>query len=184
VIAAPPRTGRRVIRTLIPAPAGPPAHRPVPQVDSDVDAVLGGHARAAVVSLLARSRAEGWRVDLVETAVGGLAGQALLYRSWWAGAQVSRDRAVRAASARALDCAEHGTQIAELERQLHHADGQYRSAERCRRAYVEGLHNLTTALTGLRFRVDAGDPDLPSLGRAVDILAALVAAIEKAARWR
>lgn len=86
---------------------------------------------------------------------------------------VDKDRAVRAASDRALDCGEHGEQIRELEKQLAAIDESYRKADAGRVALVGFLHGIRESVDKLRERQQRGDA-LPSAAEMVDALDALV----------
>lgn len=99
------------------------------------------------------------------------------WKTAWAQGKVDKEREVRAAAARALDCDQHGRAIAELEQQLHSAGRQAAAADRSRSAYLMGLHNLTTGIDALRARLAAGDTTVPTLDVVADKLAAALTEI-------
>lgn len=79
-------------------------------------------------------------VDLV-TYIGFLEDQATH-------ARVDRDRGIREASARALDCADHGEQIKALENQVHHFDQSAARSEAGRLAVLGFLFAVDQFLDG------------------------------------
>jgi hypothetical protein len=79
-------------------------------------------------------------VDLV-TYIGFLEDQATH-------ARVDRDRGIREASARALDCAAHGEEIKALESQVHAFDAAQNRAEKGRLALLGFLHAVDEFLGG------------------------------------
>jgi hypothetical protein len=87
-----------------------------------------------------------------------------------AAVQVDRDRQVRAASARALDCEEHGKDIARLEEQLTHSDKSARQNDAGRVALLGGFFQLEDAITMLRDNIKRGHP-VPELGKVLDVFA-------------
>ncbi|MEO3922690.1 hypothetical protein ABGB07_02225 [Micromonosporaceae bacterium B7E4] len=86
-----------------------------------------------------------------------------------AAVMVDRDRQVRAASARPLDCADHGRVIAELEKQLHYFSTTYRTTDHQRMVLVQGYWQMRDSFEALRKRLADGDEPPP-----VDVLAAAV----------
>jgi hypothetical protein len=89
-------------------------------------------------------------------------------------AGTDRDRGIREANARALDCDDHGRVIKSLEDQVHHSDQSYRRAEAGRIALLGFLHavdELTDGLTDGTLR-----PDFT----VTEMVAALKAAARKA----
>jgi len=83
--------------------------------------------------------------------------------------RVDRDRSVRAASERALDCVEHGKIIVDLEAQVHKCDTARRHTEDARRVLLGLLHQITSTVTAMRTRTKLGEP-LPSGAEFVDVL--------------
>jgi hypothetical protein len=95
----------------------------------------------------------------------------------WAHVMVDKDRAVRAASERALDCTEPGEVIADLEKQAHHFAQQYRATDRARIALVSGVFDLAEFLTAMQVRVKLGEP-IPTAAELVDTLDKVVTKIK------
>lgn len=151
-------------------------------LDHSIGPVWGTDARHAD-DLLRTARAERWHVELVEAAVAAGTRRIRQYRDWWADQKITAERQLRETSARALDCADHGRIIAELEQQAYRSDRDYRAADQSRRAYLAGLYNLDRAAQALQARLAAGDP-VPSLGDLADLASKAIAEIHHNARWR
>jgi len=81
-------------------------------------------------------------LGLLEQTLGELADHALRQREQIAAVRVDADRQVREAARRALDCADHGRVIAELEQQVDHYSATEQRAERGRLALLGGLRTL------------------------------------------
>ncbi|SCL21652.1 hypothetical protein [Micromonospora inyonensis] len=143
-----------------------------------------GASRHHALELHALARRDNWNVDLVEKALTACAEKAHHYRESWAAVKVDTDRQVLEATARALDCTEHGHMISELEKQLHHADSECRRVDRSRREYLTGVTRLQEALHRLQARIRGQDPDLPDLPTVVNTITQLVDLIQKEARTR
>jgi hypothetical protein len=95
------------------------------------------------------------------------------WRESWAQVKVDKDREVRAASARALDCADHGRIIAGLEKQLYAVDTQYQTTDQQRMALVMGCWHLRESFEVLRKRLADGDAP-PPLEPIVDAVIAVL----------
>ncbi|MEV4270569.1 MULTISPECIES: hypothetical protein [Micromonospora] len=153
-------------------------------VDNAIDVALGTR-RDAAVRLLHTARREGWNVDLVEQALTDCADRVEYYRDAWAHVKVDGERREREASARALDCAEHGHIIDGLEKQLASADNYGRSADRSRRGYIGGVTRLAETIDRIRKRIADGDTDgIPALPEFLNTLAEYLDSVQKEARWR
>jgi hypothetical protein len=87
-----------------------------------------------------------------------------------AAVQVDRDRQVRAASARALDCEEHGKDIRQLEEQVDHFDRAADKNDAGRVALLGGLHQLEDAIRALQESARRGD-EVPDLKTVLDVFA-------------
>lgn len=158
---------------------------PRPPLDGSVEAAFGTSRRQPVVDLLHTARREQWHVTLVEAALTACTDQIHQYRDWWAAVKVAKDREVREASARALDCTEHGHIIDSLEKQLAHFEHTYRAADRSRRAYLTGVHQLADSIHRIQKRIRDGDTDgLPDLPAFVDTLAGVLDDIQTEANRR
>lgn len=77
--------------------------------------------------------------------------------------RVDADRKVREASARALDCADHGRTIADLEAQVSSLDKSYREADATRGRYA-------VFLLGLRDSLSKIDPDRVTVRKLRDAI--------------
>ncbi|MBC9001273.1 hypothetical protein [Micromonospora aurantiaca (nom. illeg.)] len=153
-------------------------------VDNALAVALGEH-RARAMRLVYTARRDGWNVELIEQVLVDFADQVEHFRTSWAQAKVDGDRRERQAYARALDCTEHGHVIDGLEKQLTAADRFGRSADRSRREYIAGVHNLAQAVDRIRKRVADGDTDgIPDLPDFLDTLAGYLDSIQQEARWR
>lgn len=153
-------------------------------VDNALAVALGEH-RARAMRLVYTARRDGWNVELIEQVLVDFADQVEHFRTSWAQAKVDGDRRERQAYARALDCTEHGHVIDGLEKQLTAADRFGRSADRSRREYIAGVHNLVQAVDRIRKRVADGDTDgIPDLPDFLDTLAGYLDSIQQEARWR
>ena len=96
--------------------------------------------------------------------------------------QVDKDRQVQAASERALDCADHGRIIADLEKQSASLDESYRGADAGRVVLVGGYFNLRDILTKLRKQIADGGKS-PATDRLLDsIIAVLSEALNDSGR--
>ena len=100
-----------------------------------------------------------------------------------AAVQVDKDRQVRDASDRALDCTEHGKVIADLEKQVHHFDQHAAALDKSRITYVSGLHDIGEYLTGLQTKAKGGE-QLPPAKQLVDTLALAIAKLSDRGRVR
>jgi hypothetical protein len=85
-----------------------------------------------------------------------------------AAVRVDMDRQVRAAGVRALDCEEHGKDIARLEEQLTHSDKSARQNDAGRVALLSGFHAIEDGITVLRDKIKRGDP-VPELSKVLDV---------------
>lgn len=95
--------------------------------------------------------------------------------------QVDKDRQVRAASDRALDCTEHGKVIADLEKQVFHFDQRATALDKSRITYVSGLHEVGDYLSALQAKAKQGER-LPSSKELVDALAKAIAKLSERGR--
>lgn len=132
--------------------------------------------RKAGWDLLSASRADGWRRQFVDVALHEMAREILRLRQQIAAVQVDKDRQVRAASKRALDCEEHGKDIRRLEEQVHHFDREADRNDAGRLALLNGFHALEDAVRSLQESVRRGDK-VPDLAKVLDVFAK---AIERA----
>ena len=98
-----------------------------------------------------------------------LAKEILRAREQVAQVQVDKDREVRAASDRAINCADHGEQIKHLEKQLDHTDGLARKNDAGRIALLGFLHQIRETVNGARQRERLGQ-SLPSGKAIIDAL--------------
>lgn len=91
----------------------------------------------------------------------------------WAAVSVDRDRKVRAASKRALDCTEHGHLIAALEKQVGEFDRLFHTADHARVIAIQGISRIKEHLA------EAETPDVAAT-------LAYIARIQKAhmAAWQ
>jgi hypothetical protein len=87
-----------------------------------------------------------------------------------AAVQVDKDRRVRAASDRALDCEEHGKDIRRLEEQVHHFDQAAARDNAGRLALLGGLHPIEDAIRGLQEKARR-DEKVPDLTAVLDVFA-------------
>jgi hypothetical protein len=143
---------------------------------------LGECARHDSLTLLRQARRDDWNVELVEKVLRDLVGDVLRWKESWANEKVTRDREVRAASDRALDCTAHGRVISDLEKQVHHFDESYRGADAARVALVGGYWNLRDILTTLRKQIADGGR-APATDRLLDsIIAVLSEALDDSGR--
>jgi len=136
-------------------------------------AALGSPAKPAL-DLLHLAAHEQWHAEDVEKALGCLARETHRLKDSWAETVVDRDRKVRAAYDRALDCTTHGKTIAELEQQVHHYSEAYRAADLQRGALVAALHHISEVLDALQKQARVGRK-LPPADRLVEVLVAAVA---------
>lgn len=83
--------------------------------------------------------------------------------------RVDKDRAVQAASERALDCTDHGKQIQRLEEQVHFFDRQADKNDAGRIALLGFLHQIRETVSGARQRERLSQP-LPSTKDFIDVL--------------
>jgi hypothetical protein len=102
-----------------------------------------------------------------------------------AAVMVDKDRSVRAASERALDCADHGHLIKFAEESRHHFAEQAESNDRARVALVSVLYALKDAVSVLRDRAQR-EGELPP---AAEIVESIAGYLDKASRshdsaWR
>lgn len=111
--------------------------------------------------------------ELTERAVAELVREITIWKDAWAQGQVDIDRQVRAASARALDCADHGRIIFELEKQLYAVDTTHQTTDQQRAVLVMGFSQLRESFEALRKRLADGD-DPPPIGRLVDAVIAVL----------
>lgn len=102
-----------------------------------------------------------------------------------AAVRVDMDRQVRAASDRALDCAEHGQIIKAAEESVHHFSQMADRHEDARRALVTVLYTLKDAVSVLRDRARR-EGGLPPASEIVDSIASYLDKASRAhdAAWR
>lgn len=87
-----------------------------------------------------------------------------------AAVRVDKDRQVRAASERALDCEEHGKDIRRLEEQVDHFDKAAARDNAGRLALLGGLHPIEDAIRGLQEKARRGE-QVPDLTAVLDVFA-------------
>jgi hypothetical protein len=126
---------------------------------------LNAVARSACRKLLAAGASVPEVVDL--------ANEIHQLRDQVAAVRVDKDRQVRAAGVRALDCEEHGKDIARLEEQLTHSDNSARQNDAGRVALLNGFFALEDAITMLRDKIKRGDP-VPELGKVLEVFSGVI----------
>ncbi|WP_051723715.1 hypothetical protein [Micromonospora chokoriensis] len=134
---------------------------------------LGAGPRKAARALLAAGAPMPEVVDMAK--------EILRLKGQVAAEQVDKDRQVRAAGDRALDCTEHGKVIADLEKQVHHFDQRAAAYDKSRLTCVSGLHEIGEHLSALQAKAKQGG-QLPSSKELVDALAKAVAKLSERGR--
>ncbi|MGN9802032.1 hypothetical protein [Micromonospora sp. L32] len=151
-------------------------------IETSINA-LNMAAKYPARELLQLARSEKWHVEQVEKTIGAMAGEAHRLKDAWAAAMVDKDRQVRAASDRALDCTEHGKVIADLEQQVHQISQSETAHDKARGTLAVGLLDIAESLKGLQARASRGE-QLPASKEIVDALAKAVAKLSERGRLK
>jgi hypothetical protein len=104
--------------------------------------------------------------EVIETALADLVGEVHRLKDAWAAVMVDKDRSVRAASERALDCDEHGKVIADLEKQADAFSKEAHKNDKARRALLSGI----TAFDDLVTAIDSGARPIGELDTLIDAI--------------
>jgi hypothetical protein len=83
--------------------------------------------------------------------------------------RVDKDRAVRDAMARALDCDQHGADLRVTQEQVHYFSTLTERHDQARRVLVGGLFQIDEFVRGLQQRITVGG-SVPTVEQVIDIL--------------
>lgn len=130
-------------------------------LDWSIQAMNSAPRKAAQAILAAAPQTEDAVADLVK--------EIHHWKDAWAAVTVDKDRSVRAASDRALDCEHHGKIIKDLEAQLDHVDKDRERIEKGRLALLGGIFAFDKFVAAADVKAKLGEP-LPDAGAIVEAM--------------
>ncbi|MEV8504507.1 hypothetical protein AB0368_06700 [Actinoplanes sp. NPDC051475] len=124
-----------------------PTHRLYDGPDISLRA-LPSAVREPAIALLHAARRDSWNLTAVHMALHRLAREIHRLQAQVAAVQVDRDRSVRAAIARAEDCAEHGPDLRYEQHQAYWFSRLVEAKDAERVVWLSAVHDINRALTG------------------------------------